>query len=871
MRRTLDTGWTLSSLVTRDGAPSCGPVPAVVPGRVHGALAAAGVIGLVPSGDAAPIESSVASSVGSWVGSCDWRYALELDATAEQRHEHVDLVCDGLDTLATISLDGRLVGVTANMHRRHRFSLTDDLRPGPQRLTIDLASTSRHAEELRGRDAPWPSSSGASGPHVRSMAAALLAPPPDTPATSSGTPVSPVAPPAPPSTGIWRPVRLHAWSVARLGEVRVETSIEPPTGALTDERTAGPSARVATGRAEPLDADEPVERGRVVVDVPIVVSHALARALDVEVEFVVTDAAGTVVATERSTTTLLADRTVTASATIDVERVRRWWPHTLGTPTCYRLTVRLVADEVELDRWSGTVGFRTVDLELGSDPLGSAFTFVVNGVPLFVRGVLWTPAEPMPAPAARALVRRRLQHACAANVDLVRVWGGGVHESDDFAEACDELGILVWQDLPFAGSADPEPLLREEVQAETRDNVARLHHHPSLALWNGNDSCQQGHAEGAWADTLHERAWGEGFWSDDVPLVLEELDPSRPYWPGSPYSGPRLRPDADLHGTSHVWTGWGDEAAATVRGRACRFVAALGGRPPLTSLPRDAEPAADQLARAVEQLHRSSTPPSDAGASVASVASGIVQARAARTAIEYFRSLRDHCMGTVWWQLADDATPSAGSGALLDRDGRPTPVWYAVRDAYADRLATVQPRGHELVLHLVNDSSRWWRVAGCAERIRLDGTLRYGRPIHAVVAPRSVARITLDACLASPRDPAGEALVIDVGGTSAWWWFTDELPPAKRPDAPAPGCVRVAEVARSGDRLVVDVTSTTVVRDLVSSLDRLGAHATVDRQLVTLRPGRAERLTFTGVDGDVGLGTGDALLARVSASFSWTG
>ena len=164
----------------------------------------------------------------------------------------------------------------------------------------------------------------------------------------------------------------------------------------------------------------------------------------------------------------------------------------------------------------------------------SAFTFVVNGVPIFARGVNWIPDDVFPSRITADRYRERLQQAKAANVDLIRVWGGGIYEDDAFYEECDELGLMVWQDFLFACAAYPEHLLADEVEAEARDNVTRLMPHPSLVLWNGNNENIWGYFDWGWHERLQGRTWGAGFYFDLLPRVCAELDPARPVLAGQP-------------------------------------------------------------------------------------------------------------------------------------------------------------------------------------------------------------------------------------------------------------------------------------------------------------------------------------------------
>ena len=211
--------------------------------------------------------------------------------------------------------------------------------------------------------------------------------------------------------------------------------------------------------------------------------------------------------------------------------MERWWPAGYGAQPLYSLALRLVSDEgdttVVLDEWRRRVGFRTVRLDTTADATGSAFTFVVNELPVFVRGVNWIPDDPFPSRVTSERYRQRIRQAVDANVSMLRVWGGGIYEDDAFYDICDELGVLVWQDFLFACAAYPEHLLADEVEAEARENVERLMTHPCLALWNGNNENIWGYFDWQWQPVLQGRSWGAGFYFDVLPRVVADIDPDR--------------------------------------------------------------------------------------------------------------------------------------------------------------------------------------------------------------------------------------------------------------------------------------------------------------------------------------------------------
>ena len=263
----------------------------------------------------------------------------------------------------------------------------------------------------------------------------------------------------------------------------------------------------------PTAVPHPGERGEVTVDVELAVApSAIDRSLRVDLQ--VHDPDGSLVAHEEIT---LAGRSSRATVTAAVDDVRRWCPIGHGEQPLYDVTVSWTCDDVVVDRATRRVGFRDVVLDTTPDGDGAAFAFVVNGRRTWIRGFNWIPDDCFPARVTAQRLADRIDAAVAANANLLRVWGGGVYESDDFYDECDRRGVLVWQDFAFACAAYPEELLADEVRAEAIDNVDRLVAHPSLLAWCANNENLWGFADWGWREQLAGRPWGEGFYRSLLP------------------------------------------------------------------------------------------------------------------------------------------------------------------------------------------------------------------------------------------------------------------------------------------------------------------------------------------------------------------
>ncbi|WP_051951756.1 glycoside hydrolase family 2 protein [Actinacidiphila yeochonensis] len=737
----------------------------------------------------------------AWVGRADWRYDTELPAPSGG-HERADLVFDGLDTVAEIRLGDTVLGTTRNMHRAYRFDVTGQADAAGVPLSVAFTSAYEEAEAVRAALGPRPNAYPEPFNFVRKMAC------------SFGWDWGPTLVTA----GIWREVRLEEWSTARLAEVRPEVTVgDGGTGRVRAhvvvERTAG-------GRERPLRL--------------------------------------TVAVAGRTAEAELPPGTDSAVVEVEVPDVELWWPRGHGGQHLYACAVELAGGDGPLDRWERRVGFRTVELDTAADEHGSAFTLVVNGVRLFVRGVNWIPDDVFPSRIGAARYRRRLEQAAAAGVDLVRVWGGGIYEDAAFYDVCDELGLMVWQDFLFACAAYPEEEpLRSEVAAEARENVVRLMPHASLVLWNGNNENLWGFRDWGWAPELDGASWGEGYYLDLLPRVVAETDPTRPYWAGSPWSGSReLHPNDPGHGTAHSWEVWNRLDYTAYRDDVPRFVAEFGWQAPpayatvvrsVTDRPltpdspgmlhhQKAEDGNGKLERGL--AHHFPVP---ADFDTWHYLTQVNQARAVATGVEHWRSHWPRCAGTIVWQL-NDCWPVT-SWAAIDGDEREKPLYHELKRLYADRLVTVQERAGRLVAALVNQAAEPWNGTALVRRFDVSGAELAQLQLPFEAGARSVVLLDLPERVGRLAAPEREFLVVDADGLRATHF-------AVRDDEfayPVPEMSTRVEPAAGGAR--VTVTAHSLLRDLLLRPDRLHPDARADRGLVTLLPGESATVTVTGWDG----------------------
>ncbi|MGW5731807.1 MULTISPECIES: glycoside hydrolase family 2 protein [Streptomyces] len=778
---TLTEGWTLRH--------DTSAIPAQVPGCVHTDLLAAGRI---PDPFLNQNERQV-----DWIGRTDWTYDTVL-GPRDTPHERTDLVFDGLDTVAEITLGGTVIGRTRNMHRGYRFDITRRLpqaNTGAETpLSVHFTSAYTEAEAVRVSLGDRPNSYPEPFQFIRKMAC------------SFGWDWGPTLVTA----GMWRPVRLEHWSTARLAQVRPLVTVDGTTG------RAELRIEVERTRSGPLTAR----------------AH---------------------IGEHTATVTFEGD---SATLTVEVPDVDLWWPRGYGEQILHETQLQLLDEAGQsLDRWERKLGFRTVTLDTTPDEHGTGFTLAVNGERLFARGVNWIPDDVFPSRVTPERYRTRLTQAADAGIDLIRIWGGGIYEADAFYDLCDELGLMVWQDFLFACAAYPEEQpLRSEIEAEARENVTRLMPHPSLVLWNGNNENLWGFRDWQWEEQLAGESWGEGYYLGLLPRIVAETDPTRPYWAGSPWSGTwDHHPNDPRHGTTHSWEVWNRTDYTDYLDTVPRFVAEFGWQaPPAHTTVRRALPGEQLRPDSPGMLHHQKADDGNGKLNRGlehhfalpddfdrwHYLTQVNQARAIATGIEHWRSHWPRCAGTVVWQL-NDCWPVT-SWSAIDGDGRLKPLYHELRRLYADRLLTVQTRAGRPVVAAVNQSAASWAIDVRLRRMTADGRTLAETTVLVWAAERSVACVEIPDDLLPDAGAGKELLIADADGLRAV-----HLPvPDKDFAYPVPAFE--LDVVRHEDRVDVVVTARTLLRDLLLQADRLAPTATADQGLVTLLPGESVTIGVRG-------------------------
>jgi beta-mannosidase len=643
-----------------------------------------------------------------WIGKTDWEYETTFRvAPGVLARRNVELVFRGLDTYATVTLNGVPVLSADNMFREWRADCKGALRAGRNVLRVVFRSPIN--EVL---------------PRMREIGYELPA------VNDQGEKTSPYTRKAPyhygwdwgprfVTSGIWRPVTLEAWDEVRIADFHV--------------------------------AQRELDREKAV----LVAAVELVSAAGGSARVVITDADGRAIAAARDVMLRRGPNRVTLE--FGLKSPRLWWPNGLGPQNLYRFGARVFTDGGgEADRATTRVGLRTLELRQQPDRWGKSFEFIVNGVPVFAKGGNWIPADSFPVRVGRERYRQLLSAARDANMNMLRVWGGGIYEADDFYELCDELGLLVWQDFMFACSMYPaDPAFLENVRLEATDNVKRLRRHPSVVLWCGNNEVETAWQHWGWKERLPAKLWDDyqKIFHDVLPAVVAEHDPSRPYWPSSPSSNLEDDADSQKMGDVHYWGVWHASLPfSDYEKQLPRFMSEYGFQSfPLIetvgayTLPADRQiespvmlahqkhPRGNQLVR--EYMLREYAEPRDFESFL--YVSQVLQAEGIRVGAEHLRRLRPRNMGSLYWQINDCWPVASWSG--IDYFGRWKALHYYARRFYQNILLSPHEEEGAVKLHVVSDATAPLEAQLDVTLSDFEGRVLFERRLPVTVPPLSSA------------------------------------------------------------------------------------------------------------------------------------
>ena len=655
-RQALDAGWRFRQAGKDEWAA------ATVPGCVHLDLMAHKLI------DDPFIGDNVTKV--QWIHEADWEYHLVFDVEPEVfARRYIHIVFDQLDTLARVTLNGKVIVEADNMFHPWRADVKDLLRKTENELRVVFRSPTREAQ-----------------PKMAALPYKLPAP---NDQAGGASPFIRKAPyhfgwdwgPCLVTCGITKQVRIEAWDSLRILD------------AVIHQR-----------RIDRLSADLDVE---------------------LEVESIVSGEATLVIAwsgaPSRQFPVILQTGTNRLTQRIQVMEPQLWWPAGMGHQQLYHITIELFYGH-EVFYVSRRIGIRSLEVVRKPDPWGESFEVVVNGVPVFAKGANWIPCDNFLPRVSKEKLQHFIAVAIASHMNMLRVWGGGVYEDEEFYQLCDQTGMLVWQDFMFACSLYPgdEPFLGS-VRREAEYQVRRLRHHPSLVLWCGNNEIEHGWFDWGWKKELPPAAWENyrKLFDQLLPDVCGRLDPERLYWPSSPASatGSTGHPQDPARGDVHAWEVWGRGAPMEkFLDLKAHFVSEFGYQSfpdPKTieqfATESERRPDSDVMlvhqrapngnAKILEQMERLYRVPGKFDHLV--LLSQIVQAEIIKFGVEHFRRLRPHCMGCLYWQF-DDCWPVV-SWSSIDYHGHWKALQYYTGRFYSPVLLSIARDGEAFNVHIVSD------------------------------------------------------------------------------------------------------------------------------------------------------------------------
>jgi len=746
--RSLDADWQFriapDDAHAREHPRAAQWLPATVPGSVQTDLIA---LKLIPDPYWRDDEAKV-----QWVGLSNWQYRkrFEVDAATLGR-AHVDLVFDGLDTFADVHLNGKKILAADNMFRRWRVPAKKLLHAGANTLEVRLYSPIEHLQPwlLKQPYALPGEFDSAFGDEPKGKQTANYV---RKAAYQYGWDWGPRVV----TEGIWQHVKLESWDALRLADFHVAqksvtTNVAKLDAQLDIRADTAATAQVLVrwrapdGKTRSLQHDVSLKAGDNRVAIPVEIAHP-----------------------------------------------ERWWPVGYGKPNLYDFHVDVAVGGKTLASDDKETGLRSIELHRQKDQWGKSFEFVVNGAPIFAKGANFIPPDIFPTRVTPEKLRQLLESARDANMNMLRVWGGGYYLPDDFYAMADRLGLMVWQDFMFGGAIPPsDPAFRENVRIEAMQQVQRLRDYPSIVLWCGNNEVETGWE--SWDDrkafkktiTAAQRQHIEQgmreLFDHTLREVVAKYEPDVPYWPSTPgtdYGGPvNVTDDGDYH----YWNVWSGDALPVTAylDVTPRFMSEYGlqSMPAMATIGAFTEPPDRSIDSEVMRAHqkfdkgngnkrllkyvqREFGTPKD----LASFAylSQVMQAEGIQLAAEHLRASRPRSMGSLYWQL-DDTWPGI-TWSSIDSYGRWKALQFNARRFYSPLLIAAL-RNHGVTrVSLVSDRTMPVRASWRLRVMNFAGKVVGERAANMTLAPLSSthAGTFTDAQLLHGADPRKSVAVFEL-------------------------------------------------------------------------------------------------------------
>ena len=590
-----------------------------------------------------------------WIEKIDWKYRKIFNLKPEQLQDnHLEIVFEGLDTYAEVKLNGKTIISSNNMFRKWTADIKPLLKVGKNELAVQFYSPINYNKE-KYRTYPFklPSGNETKEPRVSSFTRKA--------AYHFGWDWAPRFV----TSGIWKPVRIESWNKARILNVNCITkSIKKDSAVIVAQINIEAHVKDAELTTVSLQVNDTL------------LFYGLKNGLnELEYEFTVNDP-------------------------------ELWWCNGLGEPHLYTLDVTLTTNDNKVDSTSLQYGIRTIELINAPDSIGTSFYFKLNGKPVFMKGANYIPQDMFLPRVTNRKYEQLLSDVQHANMNMLRVWGGGIYENDIFYDICDEKGILVWQDFMFAGSMYPvDAAFKENIKQEVTDNIIRLKNHPSIALWCGNNEIEVAWKNWGWQKQYnYSQSDSTEIWNgytsvfhDLIPTLCKEFDPSRNYTSSSPSSNWGT-PENFNHGSMHYWGVWhGREPFENFEKNVGRFMVEYGFQsfPNMETIKTFSSDSSLSL-KSKTMLNRQKS----------YIGNGLIsehikqyydepksfenfvelsqktQSKGMQMAIQAHMNNQPHCMGSIFWQL-NDCWPSP-SWSIIDYYGRYKAAYDVVKTEFGN-------------------------------------------------------------------------------------------------------------------------------------------------------------------------------------------
>lgn len=634
-----------------------------------------------------------------WIENEDWEYETRFAISeSEFKNQNIDILFEGLDTYAIVFLNEKLLLETGNMFRTWNKSVKNYLRIGDNHLKIIFKSAVNFGKE-EARKLPYVLP-GDEKVFTRKAQ------------YQYGWDWGPKLVTA----GIYRPIKLHFWNNLKIDNVRYEQI------SLTDElaklnfiftlncQNAGRYTLKINNEAKNFNLKKGVNK----VQFPF-----------------------------------------------EIKNPNRWWTNGLGEAHLYPFQINVSEKDKIIDSEKLNIGLRTIELIQEKDRIGTSFYIKINGIPIFMKGANYIPPDSFLPRVSDSVYKNIVKNAVDVNMNMLRVWGGGVYADDTFYDECDKNGILVWQDFMFACAMYPgDEKFLENVKNEVIDNVNRLQNHASIALWCGNNESDEGWKNWGWQKQYKYSAqdstkiWNdyEKLFNNLIPKTLDSLlsKEKNIYWPSSPSIGWGKK-ESMLQGDSHYWgIWWGKEPFENYKKKVGRFMSEYGfqGMPNLETFKKFVtNDELDLSSEAVkwhqkhatgyeiinEYMERDYKVPKAFEDYI--YVSQLLQADGMKTAIEAHRRAKPNCMGTLYWQL-NDCWPVT-SWSSVDYFGKWKALHYQVKRSFENVIISVDEDELNYKIYLLNDSLESFGGSFDFDLIDFNGNKLWSSDVVAVIPVNS--------------------------------------------------------------------------------------------------------------------------------------